>query len=71
MNQRCEICRFWSGGTTPANRCRRYPPVFVEAYERGQWPQTKQDDWCGAFGWIGKARVEPSLPEQRAMGVTP
>jgi hypothetical protein len=60
--ERCDTCRFWDGETT---ECRRYAPVLVpalalrtpangdeapaDAPNRGAWPRTLPDAWCGEW----------------------
>jgi hypothetical protein len=60
---RCGTCRWWGGWPDDdAGLCRRYPPAFgaremepgeVEAghlaADRGFWPVTDSDDWCGEW----------------------
>lgn len=57
---RCIDCRTWAQKDLGEGECRAEPPhkiSMVVAYDgetnsyiqRGIWPQTHADDWCGKF----------------------
>lgn len=46
MTQSCSNCRYWNKGEDPGH-CQRHPPVPIKDQRLGQWPLTKQSDWCG------------------------
>lgn len=45
----CRNCRWWGrkkawAATAP---CRRHPPPRMATNQRGSWPITMSNDWCG------------------------
>ena len=56
----CKICKWWDqvgyhkGLVGNFGFCRRFPPAHKTITEkieqnRGNWPETFEDDWCGEF----------------------
>ena len=63
----CSRCVYWGETDGSLGYCRRYSPrqgTPLEAYlkdtqQRGIWPMTLPDDWCGEF------RAETRTPQAR------
>ena len=48
MERECQNCSYWERYRegNDVGHCRRYAP---RPGESGNWPQTRQRDWCGEF----------------------
>jgi hypothetical protein len=63
----CEFCRFWYRADENFHECHRNPPTIVPeiakeleaAFDRGYWPVTTADDWCGYFMPVVTASPDP------------
>lgn len=46
---RCDNCRFYESISDYEGRCKRFPPVPIDASGYIDRPITSRNDWCGEF----------------------
>lgn len=49
MKRACKDCEWWGDNYGEWGDCRATPPTFRAGTDKGQWPMTGADQWCGHF----------------------
>lgn len=48
----CRSCRWWVKDSGSSSKCKAGPPTRCQTTGWGEWPGTRESDWCGA--WTSK-----------------